>query len=464
MLSFATEFPVENTDSDRFVDAVRKWMIGSPHTAFSEDELSGIPSEGRWKVEVENARLEAMLVKGPDVQTTAFRHTVTSDHIEWITEVTYSKTSTDDWVGVRTARESSRPLVTLPPAKKPLLVRTLISELGGGLDDELFVRDKPHYLSEQDVRMAVRLLNADAENYLPIIYFSSPFDGIDPINPVPLARVLGGMAHIVVEPSRDFSRKIQPDVGSRNVYGGRVGVYWPSGEQHRYFLNAHTPTDFDVRQLIAADIRAAHINRRPLGRCTWSRAEAETARTAFELLQSAGSDDVSEYVAVFDSELRAKNQQLIDAELEVSRLKGQVRSLEARTTSEVSGWNHGSEQQLRDGEFEEILKDALNAASANAQDGSRRQHVLGAFATGIPNVDVLRTDREKLKAALKDYRSMNSSTKSDLKGLGFDITEDGKHYKLIYMQDERYVFAVPKSGSDWRGGMNLVSDIGKRVF
>ncbi|MGC4441538.1 hypothetical protein ABXW85_22030, partial [Streptococcus suis] len=64
----------------------------------------------------------------------------------------------------------------------------------------------------------------------------------------------------------------------------------------------------------------------------------------------------------------------------------------------------------------------------------------------------------------RNYTSMSGDISRNLKELGFDISDDGKHYKLIYMQDDRYVFSLPKSGSDWRGGMNSVSDIAKRVF
>jgi len=59
---------------------------------------------------------------------------------------------------------------------------------------------------------------------------------------------------------------------------------------------------------------------------------------------------------------------------------------------------------------------------------------------------------------------MDRDTVRALETLGFSISDDGKHYKLTYMGDERYVFALPKSGSDHRGGLNAASDIGKRIF
>jgi len=464
MLSFATEFPVQETNSDRFVDAVRKWILGSPHTTFTDAEISSLPAEGRWKIQTDNSRLEALFIKVDQSEIASFKFTAVDGYIEWVTEVTYSKSEIDDWIGIRTSRESSRPQVSLPPAKKPFLVKTIINELGGGLDGELYVSDKPHYLKEQDVRMAVRLLNADAENYLPLVYVSAPFFGEITVDPKPLARTLGGLAHVIVEPSRGFSRNIQREVGSRNVYGGSVGVYWPNGERYRYFLGDQTSNEFDVRQSLVADIRAAHINRRPLARCTWSRAEVEVARAAFEALKNSGSEDVAEYVAAFDAEINAKNRQLSEAEDEVSRLKEQIRFLKSRSFVDSETLSYGSEQQLRDGEFNEILKEALEAAAANAQDDSRRQHVLLAVASAIPRSTTLMESRDRIKKALKKYTNMDGNVRQELESLGFEIEEDGKHYKIIYMSDDRYTFSLPKSGSDWRGGMNAASDISKRVF
>ncbi|GMU46359.1 MAG: hypothetical protein AMXMBFR26_11410 [Porticoccaceae bacterium] len=51
-----------------------------------------------------------------------------------------------------------------------------------------------------------------------------------------------------------------------------------------------------------------------------------------------------------------------------------------------------------------------------------------------------------------------------LEEMGFSITEEGKHYKLTFQDDDRYTFTLPKSGSDHRGGLNAASDIGRLLF
>ncbi|MNY75750.1 hypothetical protein D3C86_2151140 [compost metagenome] len=59
---------------------------------------------------------------------------------------------------------------------------------------------------------------------------------------------------------------------------------------------------------------------------------------------------------------------------------------------------------------------------------------------------------------------MDAATRAGLEALGFSLTEEGKHIKLVYQDDDRYTFILPKSGSDWRGGLNSASDIAKRIF
>ena len=37
-------------------------------------------------------------------------------------------------------------------------------------------------------------------------------------------------------------------------------------------------------------------------------------------------------------------------------------------------------------------------------------------------------------------------------------------YKLVYQEDDRYTYTLPKSGSDHRGSLNAANDIGRLMF
>ena len=59
---------------------------------------------------------------------------------------------------------------------------------------------------------------------------------------------------------------------------------------------------------------------------------------------------------------------------------------------------------------------------------------------------------------------MEARTRRGLEEMGFSISDDGKHYKLVFQGDDRYTFTLAKSGSDHRGGLNAAGDIARLLF
>ena len=60
---------------------------------------------------------------------------------------------------------------------------------------------------------------------MPIINVSAPFSGPYLVDPNVLAESLAGMAHVVVEPSRDFSLGLMALAHRKNVSGGTIALY-----------------------------------------------------------------------------------------------------------------------------------------------------------------------------------------------------------------------------------------------
>ena len=108
----------------------------------------------------------------------------------------------------------------------------------------------------------------------------------------------------------------------------------------------------------------------------------------------------------------------------------------------------------------EVLQKALNEALAN----SRREHILKSILDAN-HCDVdLAKKRETLKNCLHGYKKMTASQRRTLEELGFKITEDGKHYKLVFCEDPRYGGTLSKTGSDHRGGDNTAHDIIRMIL
>ena len=275
------------------------------------------------------------------------------------------------------------------------------------------------------------------------------------------------MAHVVVEPNRPFSVRLQLEVESENVYGGAVGIYWPEGVGRRtFFLGEEYPDPRRLATAIKDEVRTALLNRRPTPRCTWAYVQESASRQAIQALKASGSKEVEDYIETFDKENKAKDQRLEDAENEIQRLRNELRKNESRTST-TSGilLRLGRERDLYQNETLGTLLDAIKDASTRIPDDYRRQHILKSILEAneiSPNP--LEAHREQLKKLLRGMTTIDAKTRRGLERMGFSISDDGKHFKLTFQGDDRYTFSLPKSGSDWRGGLNAASDIAKLMF
>jgi len=467
MLSFATEFPVHHEhEMHAFFSAVRDWILGSPHTSLTPVSFEGFESATEWSVHEENEQVELLRNAAPEDDSAVVRYSKDEDGLEWTTTIAFSRERFDSWIGVRLSCESSHPAVRLPPAKKPRIVGDLLEQLGGAADGALTVSQDAHELRNSDIGLAAELMDGRAGCRLPVVYVSCGFNGNHIVEIHRLARKLAGMAHVVVEPNRSFSLRLKIEVDSDNVYGGTIGVYWPDGGGRRSFFIGHQYDNADdIERGVFEEIRAALTNRRPWARCTWANVQESVSRRTYNALKAAGSNELEKYVEEFDKELKAKDERLGDAENEIARLKAEVRKHESTSQARAGlTLRTGQEQNYYTGELLNIVLDALREAQRGLSEESRRAHVLSAIINTNGADGEAKKNRELLKQVLRDYRSMDARTRKALSDMGFSIEDDGKHYKLMFKGDERYVFTLAKTGSDYRGGLNAASDIGKRLF
>ncbi len=468
MLLFATEFPVgsDRTTAD-FLRAMVTWISGSPHTKFSAEALRELQQIDEADVESGNERVQSLVTSTPDVDLAGIRYGRHDEGLEWLTSVVFSRTSSDAWVGIRVECESQQASARLPPAKKPVVVRTVLESLGGAADGPLPILGSAHILGNTDIELTAKLIRGDAGCRLPIVYVSSRFQGGHILDVNRLAADLSGMAHIVVEPNRPFSVRLQLEVDSENVYGGTVGIYWPEGGGRRaFFLGGEYSNPGQLASAINFEVRTALLNRRPTARCTWGYVRETASRQAIQSLKASGSGVIDDYVKTFDQEIEAKNQRLEDAEKEIQRLRNEIRVLEARAGTASGGLLRlGRERDLYPNEMLGMLIDTIEDAATRVPQDSRRQHVLTSIIESNRLDDApSAARREQLKKLLRGMTTIDGKMRRELEGMGFSISEDGKHFKLVFQGDDRYTYTLPKSGSDWRGGLNAASDIARLLL
>jgi hypothetical protein len=467
MANFSTEFPIDpkNTVEDVVLLAC-KWIVGSPHTKIQESNFQEIPHNSERTVALGGEQVSLAHALTKDSEIGGMRYVQAANGLQWTTSIVTLKTADKHLLSLQVICEAINTAAGLPPPKKPYFIRQALSELGGGPDGEIPVTDRPFRLGENEATVAAALILGTARNTLPIVYVSAGFREGHLVNPEDLAKLVSGMAHVVVEPSRAFSFEVKGLTEATNVFGGTVGVYWPNSHaRSAYFLDDVTPNPRELQLQVAKDIRIALSNRRQLTLCTWTNLKEAVARNRFEQLKSVGSIELEDYVKAFDAELAAKQALVSEGEDEIARLTAEIRRLSAATHSSATGLiQRGNEQDLYQHEIVDIIIDALTDASRVARDGSRRQHVLQDLIKANLASGARQAIQEEIKTLFKTYQGMDTKTRNALARMGFDLTEEGKHYKAVYQGDGRYTFSLSKTSSDHRSGKNLASDINNALF
>ena len=470
MLMFATEIPVsrEKTIAD-LLHVCKQWVSGSPHTTLSNN-WEGMESSDDWAISTNDESVYVSKCIKDDLSVGGLRYIKReSGGLEWTTEVVGSKDSRGFWVSIRVFCESATPSIRLPLPRKPYIIRQLLESLGGGKDGEIEVTDKPLLLENIDIQFAGSLLLGKAGNRLPVVYVSVLPNKSPLIDAERLARWLSGMAHIVVEPNRAFSLRLMLEVRRQNVYGGAVGIYWPEGARRKaYFLGEQYQLSRDIEEAISEEIRVSLANRRSFPKCSWAYLRETLSKRAYQRLKDEGSTEISEYIEAFDAEIKAKDMQLQESEKEINRLEAALRYQDVKYANQEEGLvlTVGKERDFFAGEMRRIVLVALSDASRNVRANGRRKHILDDLLNA--NKEKGKSEAEKLEAEIKSlfktYRDMDARCRNALLQLGFDVTEDGKHYKAVYQGDNRYTFSIPKTSSEHRAGKNLASDITNKLL
>ena len=215
------------------------------------------------KIEIE--QLDAL-----DLEFSGVRYVKNDGFIQWDTRLVFCSGANSRWIGVQIDVNSSFPAAWVPPAKKPLFVKTFLSQLGGGDDGELTVGREPRELDEQSLETVADIVLGRSNCRMPVVYVSAPFKGDYLVDPKLLADRLSGMAHVIVEPDRQFSRRLAEATAGRNVYGGTLAVHWPNGGGRRiYYFSRQYKSLAELEDDLVDEVRVALTNKRLSKVLTW---------------------------------------------------------------------------------------------------------------------------------------------------------------------------------------------------
>lgn len=474
MKYFSTGFYVsDSTPINAIFDECFAWIQESPHTNFIPAQLSCKYDNDDFSVESKNEIIDIIRYDNNINQTTlsCFRYSKISQPHKWITDISVNidHNTNKTWVQVESEVVSQEAAYLAPQPKKPLIVMRIIDRFSGGIDDKFQVSVEPYTLEDnsEDLNTISNIINGEYNNRLPIIYVSSKYyynEHAHNIIPERLARKVCGLAHVIIEPdSRIFSNKLKYSTNAKNAYAGGIGIYWPKGQNISYYRRGEN-TAKEYEDILFEEVLKATTTMAPISKSGWSEVQNQKTKESIRGLKERG-EYTEELMRLYESENIANSELIDELRFKINSLESRVRALQAQAPAQGNlSLNIGEEIDFFDGEIKNIVIDALKAFLQNKNDVSRSYHILCSLIENNEQTDETSKRSQLLKRSLTGYRSMDKGTMRQLKELGFEASDDGKHWKIIYNEDPRYTYILPKTGSDHRGSLNAISDISNIIF
>jgi hypothetical protein len=467
MINYATQFPIEySRNTDDIVSAAIQWITASPHSKIKQESLK-IPdnyAEAVVKTGTESVTIGRAAMGKSTISSLQWVQ-VDGSNLEWTSTIVARKNEFQHLVSVQISCEALSSAALLPLPKKPRIIHKIIKELGGGQDGHIPITDMPFILEDGDEKIAAALIHGTGDNRLPIVYVSKNYRGRYIVFPKTLSKALSGLAHVVVEPSVAFSLKLRQFTGSRNAYGGTIGVYWPDNNMRKlFYINERTTNSDCIQRDIVNHIRIVLSNRRQDPTCSWLYYKEALATINYNNIKESSENKINDYFSTADSEISAKSARIMEQETEIQKLTAEIKRLNSQSQIQNAILNVGEERDYYAGEIHDIILNALTAALMQYPSETRKHHIIKDIIKSNTAVGEATALCSQIKSLLKTYTCMDSKICHALEKLGFKVSDDGKHHKAVFHNDRRYTFSISKTGSDHRGGKNLASDITKKLF
>lgn len=476
MVTIATEFPVRpNISRAEFIAQVAAWLKGMKGSTIFENpdqESLGGDSTNLMSASGEELRVRELDDAGRLIAI-GFRHDFpdqegriwrTETTLRWISDETHRAL-----LRVRTqcvAKEQGAQL-TIP--KKPYLIKRFIQDNWTAKDGVWQVTDEPHWLNEHKdgLELANKIILGDSSFHLPVIYVSAVSDkqwsfSQDQIKK--MAFDLGGLAHVIVEPSRSFSFALRDLCQGKNVYGGTIGVIMPGrGVIRRMHIGWRLSTALDLLSSVRDEIIIIRTQMPSIG---WDWTELQEQAIRFRIRRDSDKLNKMEIEDLFNSEIENLQDHIKQLENDIN----QSRKLEKTINEGIIATDFISKIgfELYNGEILDRIRfavcDCLSRAEQIGLD-DRSKYLFNQIREKLAVSENLIELREELKRATRDQGEVAKKLVKVLVRLGFTEKSDNKHIRLDVSKNLPGVtsLTISKTPSEYRASENLRKQIEKSL-
>ena len=413
---------------------------------------------GSYSGKFGDEKLSLEFVDDPEKNLMAVRHEkVTADAVVWDTD--YVVNFDEKKISIRLDRTYSEEALVMNGAFSTPHFITLLIE-GGYLADD---QDLPVFRTPMAFAGDIETLNGKYR--LPVVYVTTTADGQDAIDTSWLASKLKGAAHILVEAEK---------AADRDEFGS-VTIFYPSEilpQKRIVYRSAKGNLNARLERVVKLVIQ--YWNAQTIGLLyTWQGVNNAVLSDSFnrqmvryqetEKARQLAEEEKDLVYEAFDEDFR-KMQQRID-ELtkanEALMLENSFLHAKLNVTDAMPIVYQGEEEDFYPDEIKDMILGALDEVRTNSEATTRRADILDDILHSNEYQHLSEQRKQRVKAMFKGYKNVSSAMKQELMDLGMTISDDGKHYKLTYRDDPRYMVTIGKTPSDNRTGNNNAALINK---
>lgn len=354
------------------------------------------------------------------------------------------------------------------------LLRRLLLEGYGSLDNNLLCSDKPLYYGVDDVELLQNIITHQMIYELPIIYVSCGYkEYVYHLDVNAMAQAMAGLAHVVVETTPQLSQILREPCDGKNPYRGGIGIFYPSGKRTILLRSAYDS---------GRDFFCAVCNK-VLGVCeqSWQNISMTLWREHFQRTLDCEKEKSDETLLLCDGLLQEKDSEIEHLQKQVEDLKSELFVSQSKTEmleslllnkrGNVAG-NLSlmtSEMDLYPGEQKDVLLKLIrkerDALAGDYRTGkSRKYHVLSSLC----ELNKLTGEDERIKNAFSvatQDGTVSLGMIKELERYGFHVEKThANHYKITFMNDDRYQIGMSFTPSDRRAGENLFTAFMNLIF
>lgn len=471
MLLYSTMLNMRDTmTKENFVNAVIEWNQQNPR---EENRIPDLCWKGeRWKrFGTEKLWLEIQEYSNRNIMAVRYSK-ITDADIIWNTD--YVMNFEQHRMSIQLDRSyNGEPLEMNEIFSTPLFISTLIEHDFIENDGDLAITKRPIMIHSENLDFFERAISGKTGHKLPIIYVSKTRENVDPINTVLLASRLKGAAHVMVQEDRVSNRSIKKICKENTVNNGSIGIYYPGGTQVCKGIPYRAVKDMEnilFNKIINLVLGYANLQSMET-LYTWQ--GVNNALLNDKLIHQKkkrqnAEQETEEVYEAFDDELKSlknkigellKNNEILMAE---NARMSQRLAYNSDTGKPLIYM--GDEQEVFPGEIKDLILSSLSEVLKGCPESGRMFHILTDIIENNNYEHLIEERKSKIKSILKGYKTFSPRMETEFEGLGFEVSHDGTHIKLVYNGDSRYIVVASKTNSDYRGGQNIVSNINNIIF